>query len=197
MMTILIAGGAGYIGSHMVLSLLKAGQQVIVLDNLSSGKEENIPKEAIFVQGAIDDESLLDSLFSEYKIDAVMHFAAFIEVGESVVNPQKYYQNNVVVTLTLLNKMVEHKIKNFIFSSTAAIFGEPQYVPIDINHPKNPVNPYGRSKLMVEQILQDYDQAYDLKSVCLRYFNESGADPELRTGECHDPESHLIPLFYK
>ena len=170
MTTTLIAGGAGYIGSHMVLNLLKAGQQVIVLDNLSSGKKENIPKEAIFVQGIIDDESLLDSLFSEYKIDAVMHFAAFIEVGESVVNPQKYYQNNVVATLTLLNKMVEHNIKYFVFSSTAAIFGEPQYVPIDINHPKNPVNPYGRSKLMVEQILQDYDQAYGLKSVCLRYF---------------------------
>lgn len=195
MSSILIAGGAGYIGSHMVLNLLASGKQVIVLDDLSSGHQEHLPEDVVFVHGAIDDKALLSKIFTEYSIEAVMHFAAFIQVGESVVDPKKYYQNNVVATLSLLNSMLKHDVKHFVFSSTAAIFGEPQHVPIDTAHPKQPVNPYGRSKLIVEKILQDYDQAYGLKSVCLRYFNACGSDPELRTGECHDPETHLIPLI--
>ena len=137
----------------------------------------------------------LNQLFDNNKFDVVMHFASFIAVGESVENPAKYYQNNVSNTLTLLNTMIKHRVKHFIFSSTAAIFGNPLYTPIDLNHPKNPINPYGQSKLMIETILKDYDVAYGLKSICLRYFNAAGSDPKLRTGECHEPETHLIPLI--
>jgi UDP-glucose 4-epimerase len=138
---------------------------------------------------------LLDHLFTDEKFDGVMHFASFIQVGESVRQPAKYYRNNVTHTINLLDAMVRHRVKNFIFSSTAAIFGQPEYVPIDEAHPKQAINPYGRSKWMVEQVLQDYDSAYGLKSICLRYFNAAGADPEARIGETHDPETHLIPLL--
>lgn len=195
MAAILIAGGAGYIGSHMVWQLYDQGQEVIVLDDLSSGQKKCLPQDVTLIEGSIADSELLDEVFTTNEITAVMHFAAFIEVGESVVNPAKYYQNNVVATLNLLNAMVKHKVNYFIFSSTAAVYGEPEYTPLDGKHPTNPVSPYGRSKLMVEQILQDYDKAYGLKSVCLRYFNACGADPKGRSGECHDPESHLIPII--
>lgn len=191
----LIIGGAGYIGSHMVWHLHDADREVIVLDNFSSGHPELLPTDITCIDGDLGDRVLLDKLFTEYNIDAVMHFAAFIEVGESVVNPAKYYHNNVVNTLTLLDAMVAHKINYFVFSSTAATYGTPEYTPIDRNHPAQPINPYGRSKLMVEQILADYDTAYGLKSVCLRYFNACGADAKGRSGECHDPESHLIPII--
>lgn len=190
---ILVVGGAGYIGSHMVWFLGRKGVDVVTLDNLSSGHRDAV-LHGQFVQGDIADRLILDKVFSEHKFDAVMHFASFIQVAESVQDPAKYYQNNVVNTLNLLNAMRAHGVDKFIFSSTAAIFGEPEYIPIDEAHPKQPINPYGRSKLMVEQALADYDHAYGLKSVCLRYFNAAGAHPDGLLGERHDPETHLIPL---
>lgn len=193
-MNILVVGGAGYIGSHMVKQLSLSGIDVITLDNLSCGYKDAV-KYGELIEGDLGDSSLLDKIFSERPIDAVMHFAAFIEVGESVINPAKYYQNNVSNTQVLLDAMIQHDVEHFIFSSTAAIFGEPEYTPIDESHNKEPVNPYGRSKLMVEQILEDYDKAYGLKSTCLRYFNAAGADPDGELGERHNPETHLVPLI--
>ncbi len=193
-MNILIAGGAGYIGSHMVKMLATTGHQVVTLDNLSKGYRDAV-RYGDLVEADLGDRAALDSVFSQYKFDAVMHFAAYIEVGESVQRPDKYYRNNVCNTQILLDSMIKHKVPYFIFSSTAAIFGEPQYTPIDESHPKTPINPYGCSKLMVEQILQDYDRAYGLKSTCMRYFNAAGADPDGELGERHNPESHLIPLI--
>jgi UDP-glucose 4-epimerase len=192
-MKILVVGGAGYIGSHMVKHLGLAGNAVTTLDNLSGGHRDAV-LHGEFVQGDIADRALLDRLLAEGGFDAVMHFASFIQVGESVVAPAKYYQNNVVNTLNLLDAMVATGVKRFIFSSTAAIFGEPQSDTIDEQHRLQPINPYGRTKLMVEQALADYDRAYGLKSVCLRYFNAAGADPEGQLGERHEPETHLIPL---
>ena len=193
-MNILVVGGAGYIGSHMVKQLASTGSDVITLDNLSCGYRDAV-KYGEFVEGDLGDPSVLDHIFSNYDIDAVMHFAAFIEVAESVRDPAKYYRNNVINTTVLLDAMIQHDIEYFIFSSTAAIFGEPDYPPIDEAPSQNPINPYGRSKLMVEQILQDYENAYGLKSTCLRYFNAAGADPDGELGERHLPESHLIPLI--
>jgi UDP-glucose 4-epimerase len=193
-MKVLVVGGAGYIGSHMALMLSQQGAEVIVLDDLSSGHADAVLSGRL-AQGSIEDTGLLDHLFTDEKFDGVMHFASFIQVGESVRQPAKYYRNNVTHTINLLDAMVRHRVKNFIFSSTAAIFGQPEYVPIDEAHPKQAINPYGRSKWMVEQVLQDYDSAYGLKSICLRYFNAAGADPEARIGETHDPETHLIPLL--
>lgn len=192
-MRILVVGGAGYIGSHMVKRLAQEGCSVVTLDNLSGGFRDAVLG-GEFIHGDIADRSLLDQIFVSRKFDAVMHFASFIQVGESMREPIKYYQNNVTNTLNLLNAMQTFGVKNFIFSSTAAIFGEPEYTPIDERHAKRPINPYGRTKLMVEQALADYDQAYGLKSVCLRYFNAAGADPDGQLGERHDPETHLIPL---
>lgn len=191
-MRVLVVGGAGYIGSHMVKMLGREGCAVTTLDDLSSGHRDAVLA-GEFVQGSCADKALLDSLLGS-RFDAVMHFASFIQVGESVQHPAKYYANNVAHTLTLLNAMRAHGIKRFIFSSTAATFGTPRYVPIDEEHPQTPINPYGRTKLMIEQILSDYDIAYGLKSVSLRYFNAAGADPEGELGERHDPETHLIPL---
>ncbi|MBT8128940.1 MAG: UDP-glucose 4-epimerase GalE [Gammaproteobacteria bacterium] len=193
-MSILVVGGAGYIGSHMVKQLATSGVDVVTIDNLSCGYRDAV-KYGEFVEGDLGDPAVLDHVFDNYSVDAVMHFAAFIEVGESVSDPAKYYRNNVLNTMALLDAMIQHGIQHFIFSSTAAIFGEPEYTPIDEKHAKQPINPYGRSKLMVEQILQDYDSAYELKSTCLRYFNAAGADPDGELGERHDPESHLIPLI--
>lgn len=193
-MKILVVGGAGYIGSHMVKQLAQAGNDVITLDNLSYGYRDAV-KYGEFVEGDLGDDSVLDSIFASGDIDAVMHFAGFIQVGESVIKPSMYYHNNVVNTLTLLDAMLRHEVKNFIFSSTAAIFGEPEYTPIDEKHGKQPINPYGHSKLMIEQVLEDYDKAYDLRSTCLRYFNAAGADPDGELGERHVPETHLIPLI--
>jgi UDP-glucose 4-epimerase len=190
---VLVVGGAGYIGSHMVLALDRAGHRVTVLDDLSKGHRDAVLA-GRFVQGDLGDPAVLDPLLSEDRPDAVMHFAAFIEVGESVRDPAKYYRNNFARTQALLDAMRAHGVDAFIFSSTAAIFGEPRRVPIDEDHPKAPINPYGRSKWMVEQLLEDYDAAYGLRSVALRYFNAAGADPRCRTGERHDPETHLIPL---
>jgi UDP-glucose 4-epimerase len=191
---VLVVGGAGYIGSHMVKMLSQQGHLVTTLDNLSTGRRNSV-RYGQFVEGDIANTLLLEKLFSENKFDGVMHFASFIDVGESVRDPAKYFHNNFSNTLNLLDTMVHHKVNHFIFSSTAAIFGEPETLPIDEKHAKQPINPYGRSKLMVELALEDYDEAYGLKSVCLRYFNAAGADPDGELGERHDPETHLIPLI--
>ena len=191
MKKILVVGGAGYIGSHMVKLLLTQGYEVIVLDMAN----KKLPLAGEWIVGNINDKELLLKLFNSYQFDAVMHFGAYIEVGESVKNPEKYYDNNVTNTLNLLHAMMTHNVKKLIFSSTAALFGNPEYTPIDEKHPIQPINPYGKSKAMVESILEDYDKAYQLKSIALRYFNAAGADPEGLLGECHEPESHLIPLI--
>ena len=191
---ILIVGGAGYIGSHVNKLLTEKNYETIVLDNLSCGHKESV-KWGKFCQVDLADVDKLDEVFTNYDIEAVMHFSSFIEVGESVQNPEKYYTNNVVNTMNLLNVMKKHDVKKFIFSSTCATYGIPQKIPLVEDHPQNPINPYGWTKLMVERILKDYDAAYGLKSVILRYFNASGADESGEIGEAHDPESHLIPLI--
>lgn len=194
--TILVTGGAGYIGSHAVLALLKSGYSVIVLDSLGHGHRELVEDvlKVELVVGDTNDRALLDKLFTTYSIAAVMHFAAYIEVGESVGNPAKYYRNNVSGTLTLLEAMVAANIKRFVFSSTCAIYGMPQQVPMTEDHPVAPLNAYAASKAMVEKILADFTQAYDFHSVTFRYFNASGANPQGLLGEDHNPETHLIPL---
>jgi UDP-glucose 4-epimerase len=193
-MKFLVVGGAGYIGSHMVKHLLRADHDVVVADNFSTGHRSALMG-AKLVEMDIADGQGLDALFAQHRFDAVFHFASFIQVGESVTEPAKYYQNNLAATLTLLQAMVRAQIKHFIFSSTAAVYGDPEYIPIDEQHPKAAINPYGRSKWMVEQMLEDFDRAYGLKSVCLRYFNAAGADPEGQLGERHEPETHLLPLI--
>ena len=190
---ILVVGGAGYIGSHMCKYLSKHGYVPVVLDNLECGHRQAV-KWGPFFEGAMDDRHLLRRIFKEYPIASVMHFAAFCYVGESMAVPAKYYQNNVASAITLLETMVEESIESFIFSSSCATYGEPQQIPISEEHPLEPINPYGRTKLMVEQILEDFRMAYGLESVSLRYFNAAGADPEGELGEDHDPETHLIPL---
>jgi UDP-glucose 4-epimerase len=193
-MKFLVVGGAGYIGSHMVKQLLAAGHDLVVADNFSTGHRSALTGGEL-VELDIADVQALDALFAKHRFDAVFHFASFIQVGESVTEPAKYYQNNFAATLTLLQAMVRAGVKHFIFSSTAAVYGNPVYVPIDEEHPKAAINPYGRSKWMVEQTLEDFDRAYGLKSVCLRYFNAAGADPEGQLGERHEPETHLLPLI--
>ncbi|HKY03152.1 MAG TPA: UDP-glucose 4-epimerase GalE [Burkholderiales bacterium] len=192
-MQVLVVGGAGYIGSHMVLMLAEQGHDVTVFDNFSTGYRDAVLA-GYLVEGDLADVDALDRLFESHRFDAVMHFASFIQVGESVREPLKYYRNNVSNTLNLLDVMARHKVLQFVFSSTAAVFGEPQRVPIDETHPQFPVNPYGASKLMVERMLADFEQAYGLRAVSLRYFNAAGADPQGRLGERHEPETHLIPL---
>lgn len=192
-MKVLVVGGAGYIGSHMVRMLIDRGHQPVVFDNLSTGYRDAVPGDAL-VEGDLAEAADLDAMFRAHRFDGVMHFASFIQVGESVREPAKYYRNNIANTLNLLDAMRRHGANHFIFSSTAAIFGEPDYVPIDERHPRRPINPYGFSKFAIEQVLADYDRAYGLRSTCLRYFNAAGADPEGRLGERHEPETHLIPL---
>ncbi|NJR14352.1 MAG: UDP-glucose 4-epimerase GalE [Calothrix sp. CSU_2_0] len=194
--TILVTGGAGYIGSHTVLALKKAGYEVVILDNLVYGHRDLVEQvlRVELVVGDTNDRALLDRLFTSKKFAAVMHFSAYAYVGESVTDPAKYYRNNVIGTLTLLEAMEAVSIKNFVFSSTCATYGVPNQVPIPEDHPQNPINPYGATKLMVERILADFDVAYGLKSVRFRYFNAAGADPDGNLGEDHNPETHLIPL---
>lgn len=191
---ILVVGGAGYIGSHLVKELANT-EEVVVLDNLSTGHREAVDSRAVFVKGDLGNIDDLVMIFRSYPIKAVMHFAANSLVGESVVDPLKYYQNNVAATLTLLNVMMKFKVKNFIFSSTAATYGIPDVDIIDETTPTNPINPYGQSKLMVEQILADFSKAYGLNYVILRYFNAAGAHESGGIGESHDPETHLIPII--
>ena len=190
---ILIVGGAGYIGSHLNKEISKKGYETVVFDNLSYGHEDFV-KWGIFERGDLGNIEDIRRVFNKYKIEAVMHFAAFTYVGESVEDPQKYYINNVKNTLNLLQVMLEENVKHFVFSSTCATYGNPVEIPITETHPQNPINPYGRGKLMVEQILKDYSDAYGLKYGSLRYFNAAGADPDCEIGEMHDPETHLIPL---
>ncbi len=192
-MKVLVTGGAGYIGAHAVRELKKAGDEVVIFDNLIYGHRELAQGERLIV-GELENTALLRDVFAEHKFDAVMHFAAFAYVGESVENPSKYYRNNVAATLNLLDAMREAKVNRFIFSSTCATYGEPKEIPIPESHPQNPINPYGASKAMVERILQDYAVAYGLKFVALRYFNAAGADESGEIGEDHNPETHLIPL---
>lgn len=191
---ILITGGAGYIGSHINKELNSQGYETLVVDDLSQGHQELV-RWGKLIKADIGDDKKLEEIFSQNKIEAVFHFAAFASVPESVKNPQIYYSNNVKNTLILLNVMKKFDVKYLIFSSSAATFGEPVYVPIDELHPQLPINPYGQTKLMMEKICNDYDIAYGLKFIALRYFNASGADPEIETGEWHEPEGHLIPLI--
>lgn len=194
--SILVTGGAGYIGSHMVKTLLDAGLGVVTLDNLSGGYRDAVLGGS-FVQGDISDPQLVHDVLAHHRVSAVMHFASFIQVGESMTDPGKYYRNNLTNTVLLLETMRACGVKKFIFSSSAAVYGEPERVPIPESHPKSPLNPYGRSKWIVEQILSDLDRACDFKSVSLRYFNAAGAHPSGLLGERHEPETHLIPLVLR
>lgn len=194
MKSVLVTGGAGYIGSHVCNILKQQGYFPICFDNFSSGHRWA----AKF--GPIEEGDLLNSQDIEKAIEkhnpvAIIHLASFIQVGESVQNPAKYYENNIVGTIHLLKAVQKYKVPYFVFSSSAAVYGTPEYTPIDENHPKNPINPYGYTKHMTEIMLQDWDKAYDLKSVSLRYFNAAGACPKEDLGEAHDPETHLIPLM--
>ncbi|MGN1394128.1 MAG: UDP-glucose 4-epimerase GalE [Succinivibrionaceae bacterium] len=199
---ILVTGGAGYIGSHCVMALLKKGEKVVIFDNLSTGHIETIETlkkfgSLKFYKGDLNHPDELNKVFNENTISAVIHFAAFSQVGESVKDPQKYYINNVCGTISLLHSMLDHHVSKIVFSSTAATYGEPKYIPIDEKHPQEPINPYGQTKLMIEKIMDDYDKAYGLKSVRLRYFNVAGANSECHIGENHNPETHLIPNILK
>lgn len=199
---ILITGAAGYIGSHTAINFLNNGYDIVVFDNLENGHIETIDAlkkigKVEFVKGDLRNIDDIETVFKKYDIDAVIHFAAFALVGESVENPSKYYRNNVYGTLNLLDTMIKHNCKKIIFSSTCATYGEPKYTPIDESHPQSPINPYGMSKLMAEKIMEDYDTAYGLKSIRLRYFNVAGCDEKIRVGEWHKPETHLIPNILK
>ena len=192
-MNILVTGGAGYIGSHCCKALSEKGLHPVTLDNLVYG-HRNFVRWGEFFQGDVGNPADLEKLFNQHQIDAVMHFAAYAYVGESVQEPIKYYENNLRNTIELLHAVVENGIQYFVFSSTCATYGNPDKIPIDEKHPQNPINPYGRTKRMIEEVLQDYAAAYDLKYTSLRYFNAAGADPDGEIGEDHDPETHLIPL---
>ncbi len=192
---ILVVGGAGYIGSHMVYLLRERGYNVTVFDNFSKGHLEAIPKDVKYVKGDLGDKEAITKALIEHNIDTVLHFAAFIEVGESVLLPSKYYINNLSKVINLLDTLIENSIHNFLFSSTAAVFGNPLTNFIDENHTKKPINPYGKTKLFVEEILKDYKKAYDLNYTVFRYFNASGASINYPIGESHSPESHLIPII--
>ncbi|QER41304.1 UDP-glucose 4-epimerase GalE [Thermodesulfobacterium sp. TA1] len=193
---IIVTGGAGYIGSHVVKMLGKMGYDVLTIDNLSKGHKEAVLYGKLAVVD-LSNKMEVEKIIKFFKPDIVMHFAGFIEVAESVLNPAKYYENNVLNTFNLLDILVKNNVNKFIFSSSAAVYGNPQEVPIKETCPTNPINPYGYSKLFIEKMLQDFDYAYGLKYVSLRYFNAAGADPEGQIGESHNPETHLIPLVLK
>jgi UDP-glucose 4-epimerase len=191
-MSILITGGAGYIGSVAVEDLCSKGESPVVIDNLSRGHRAAVGTAVPFYEGNIGDTSLVTRIVDEHEVEAVMHFSAFAYVGESVRDPGKYFENNVAETLRLLTALADSGVRRFVFSSTCATYGEPEYTPIDESHPQKPTNPYGWSKLFVERMLQSFDEAHDIRSVSLRYFNAAGATEKL--GEHHEPETHLIPL---
>lgn len=193
---ILVTGGAGFVGSHLVKALFEKGYFPITFDNLSRGSEKAVIA-GDFFYGDIADGKALDEAFTRYPIDAVMHFAAFTEISESMVQPAKYYDNNVCNTFNLLEAMRRHHVKYFIFSSSAAIFGYPETLKIDETHPKRPISPYGKSKLMIEMMLEDYDKAFGIKSSSLRYFNAAGGDPDRRLRNHKRVESNLIPIILK
>ncbi|BCU77843.1 UDP-glucose 4-epimerase GalE [Luteolibacter sp. LG18] len=192
--SILVTGGAGYIGSHTVRLLASQGRKIVVLDNLVYGHEQAIVDESVvLVKGDVGDRSLVESLFAEHGFAAVVHFAAYAYVGESVTDPLKYYRNNTAEPLVLLETMQKHGCKTFVFSSTCATYGVPESIPIVESNPQRPINPYGRSKLMLEWVLEDCGRAWGLRSACLRYFNASGSSADGLIGEDHNPETHLIP----
>jgi UDP-arabinose 4-epimerase len=195
-MRVLVTGGAGYIGSHTAKALARAGHEVVVLDNFSTGHRWAV-KWGPCVEGDLADAALVTSALKTYGIDAVMHFAASIQVGESVRDPKKYFWNNVVNTLRLLDAMIAPGVPHIVFSSSAAVYGNPEKVPIPEEHPTRPINPYGETKLMMERALEAYGAAYGLRWTALRYFNAAGADPDGELGEEHDPETHLIPLVIR
>ena len=191
--TVLVTGGAGYIGSHTCKALAMAGYLPVVYDNLVYGHKWAV-KWGPFEKGDITDRIRLDEVINKYRPAAIIHFAAYAYVGESVINPGKYYRNNVAGSLTILEAMRDHGIDKIIFSSSCATYGIPKSVPIKEDHPQNPINPYGASKVMIERMLKDFDIAHSIRSIVLRYFNAAGADPDIEIGEDHDPETHLIPL---
>ena len=191
-MKILVAGGAGYIGSHTAKELIKEGFEVVVFDNFSTGKKELLVGGEL-IEGDLMDKEAIKKAFEEKNIEAVLHFASLIQVGESYADPRKYYTHNLITSLNLLDVTLEAGVKYFVFSSSAAVYGEPLQNPIPESHPLNPFNPYGQTKFFVEKVIQDYERAYGLKFISLRYFNAAGADPEGHLGELHDPETHLIP----
>jgi len=193
-MAVLVVGGAGYIGSHMVATLVESGVETVVLDNLVKGHKKAVWPGAKFYEGNMQDSILLDKIFTENCVTAVVHFAAYIEVAESMKDPAIYYNNNVASTLVLLQAMLKYNVKNIIFSSTAATYGMPDVVPVTEESPVLPINPYGESKLAVEKMLKWFDQAYDMKYVTFRYFNVAGAHESGKIGEDHNPETHLIPI---
>lgn len=192
-MKVLITGGAGYIGSHTNRYFRQKEIETVIIDDFSTGHKEAVVAGALSV-GDFGNKQLIDGLLSSADFDAIIHFAAFADVADSIVNPAKYYENNVAKMIVLLNAAVAHGIRYFVFSSSAAVFGEPQYLPVDENHGRHPLSPYGWTKLMGEKILQDYDRAYGIKSCILRYFNAAGAAKDGLIGEAHEPEHHLIPL---
>jgi UDP-glucose 4-epimerase len=192
-MKILVTGGAGYIGSHTVRKLKEAGHEIVIFDNLSSGHKEAIRGFELFI-GDLANKQDIENVFSEHKFEAVVHFAGSIEAGESMTDPKRFFGNNLVNGLNLLESMLKHDVKKIIFSSTAAVYGEPEKMPIEENDPKNPTNVYGLTKLMFEQVLEAYDKAYGIKSVCLRYFNAVGADPSGEIGADHKHKTHLLTL---
>jgi len=193
-MNILVTGGAGYIGSHTTRTLIKQGFDTIILDNFSSGKRNLIPKgTSQVIEKDLAEKESINKIFKENDIKAVLHFASLIQVGESYNDPHKYYSSNLTNSLNLLEAMLKKKVKYFIFSSSAAVYGIPNHTPITESHKLNPINPYGKTKYMIEEILKDYQKAYGLKFISLRYFNAAGADPDGELGEMHDPETHLIP----
>jgi UDP-glucose 4-epimerase len=194
-MAVLVTGGAGYIGSVTVESLRAQGESVVVLDNLARGYRQAVPDDAPFYEGNLGDRALVKQITQAHHIEACVHFAAFAYVGESVEHPARYYENNVEQGIDLLGALQEAGVRQFIFSSTCATYGEPQYMPLDEQHPQHPVNPYGWSKFFIERVLESYDRAYGMKFVALRYFNAAGATENL--GEDHDPETHLIPMVLR
>lgn len=191
-MKILVTGGAGYIGSHAVQELIREGFEVVIFDNFSTGRRELVPDGKV-VEGDLQNISDLEQVFRTHDIQGVLHFASLIQVGESFIDPQKYYRHNLITSLNLLHTMLRKEVRLFIFSSSAAVYGNPEQIPIPESHPLNPTNPYGMTKYFIEKILLDYERAYGLKFISLRYFNAAGADPEGRLGEMHEPETHLIP----
>lgn len=206
MSTVLISGGAGYVGGQCTLGLLENGYDVVVFDNLCTGSQKTIDtlksnefkgKLIDFIIGSLQNMSDIENVFAEHRIDAVIHFAAFSQVTESMKKPAEYYRNNTAGTMNLLDAMRNHGVDKIVFSSTAAVYGEPIYVPIDEKHPCSPINPYGKSKLLTENIMDSYDETYGIRSVRMRYFNVVGADGKIRIGESHDPETHLVPNVLK
>jgi UDP-glucose 4-epimerase len=191
-MKILVAGGAGYIGSHTVQELIHQGYEIVILDNFSTGRRELITGGEV-VEGDLRELADLEKIFRLHKFQGVIHFASLIQVGESYIDPQKYYRHNLITSMNLLQAMLQANVKIFLFSSSAAVYGIPKQIPIPESHPLDPTNPYGLTKFFIEKILLDYERAYGLKFVSLRYFNAAGADPQSRLGEMHEPETHLIP----